>query len=74
VVTSTPGFQAAVYASDSVPSRIQDWHKVSPTLTVKREQAIQLDTAAQGFRNYLLWITELPEGGKATIKEIALKR
>jgi hypothetical protein len=74
VVTSTPGFTAAVYASDSVPSRIQDWHKVSGTLTVKREQRIQLDTARRGFRNYLLWITKLPESGKVAIKELALKR
>jgi serine/threonine-protein kinase len=74
VLTSTPGFEAAVYASDSVPSRIEDWHKVSVTLTVKREQAIQLDTAAQGFRNYLLWISELPDGGKVSVKELALKR
>jgi eukaryotic-like serine/threonine-protein kinase len=74
VVTSTPGFAAALYASDSVPSRLQDWHKVSPTVTVRREQAFQLDTAGQGFRNYLLWISALPEGGKATIKELALKK
>jgi hypothetical protein len=74
VVTSTPGFTAAVYASDSVPSRIQDWHKVSGTTTVKREQKIQLDTAGRGFRNYLLWITKLPEDGRVTIKELALKR
>jgi hypothetical protein len=74
VVTSTPGFTAAVYASDSVPSRIEDWDKVSGTLVVKREQAIQLDTANRGFRNYLLWVSQLPEGGKVTIKELALKR
>jgi serine/threonine-protein kinase len=74
VVTSTPGFTAAVYASDSVPSRIQDWHKVSGTVTVKREQRIQLDTARRGFRNYLLWITKLPEDGRVSIKELALKR
>jgi serine/threonine-protein kinase len=74
IVTSTPGFKAAVYASDSVPSRVQDWDKVSATVTVKREQQIQLDTAGQGFRNYLLWISELPEGGKASVKELALKR
>jgi serine/threonine-protein kinase len=73
VVTSTPGFQAAVYASDSVPGRVQDWDKVSRTVDVTRETQIQLDTAGQRFRNYLFWITELPEGGKASIKEIALK-
>ncbi len=74
VITSTPGFKAAVYASDSVPSRLQDWNKVSTTINVKREQEIQLDTARKGFRNYLLWISELPDGGKVTIKELALKR
>jgi eukaryotic-like serine/threonine-protein kinase len=74
VVTSTPGFRATVYASDSVPSRIQDWDKVSPTITAKREQKVPLDTAGKGFRNYLLWISELPEGGRVTIKELALKR
>jgi len=74
VVTSTPGFEAAVYASDSVPSRIRDWHKVSRTITAKRENAIQLDTAGQGMRNYLLWISKLPEDGKVSIKELALKR
>ena len=74
VLTSTPGFTAAVYASDSVPSRLGDWDKVSVTTTVKREQQIQLDTAKQRFRNYLLWISELPEGGKVTIKNLALKR
>jgi serine/threonine-protein kinase len=73
VVSSTPGFQAAVYASDSVPGRVRDWVKVSSTVDVSRETQIQLDTAGQRFRNYLFWITELPEGGKASIKEIVLK-
>jgi eukaryotic-like serine/threonine-protein kinase len=73
VVTSTPGFRAAVYASDSVPGRIRDWDKVSATLNVRQNQGIQLDTARQGFRNYLLWITRLPEDGQAVIKELGLK-
>jgi serine/threonine protein kinase len=74
IITSTPGFRAAVYASTSVPSRIKDWEKVSRTLTVKQDQKFTLDTARQEFRNYLLWIIELPEGGKAVIKELSLKR
>jgi serine/threonine protein kinase len=74
VVTSTPGFMGTVYASDSVPGRLQDWSKLSRTATVKRESAIQLDSAGRRFRNYLLWISELPEGGKVSIKELALKR
>jgi hypothetical protein len=74
VLTSTPGFKARVYASDSVPGSLSGWEKVSGTVTVKGEQAIQLDTASQRFRNYLLWISELPEGGRVTIKELGLKR
>jgi eukaryotic-like serine/threonine-protein kinase len=74
LVTSTPGFTAAVYASDSVPSRIERWTKVSRTVTVKENTEIQLDTARQELRNYLLWISELPEGGKAVVKELSLMR
>jgi eukaryotic-like serine/threonine-protein kinase len=74
LVTSTPGYTAAVYASDSVPSRIERWTKVSPNVRVKEEQAIRLNTARQEFRNYLLWISELPEGGKAVVKELSLQR
>jgi serine/threonine-protein kinase len=75
LVTSTPGFTGAVYASDSVPGRIEGWTKVSPTVRrVKENQAIQLDTAQREFRNYLLWISELPESGKAVVKELSLKR
>jgi eukaryotic-like serine/threonine-protein kinase len=74
LVTSTPGFSAAVYASDSVPSRIERWTKVSTNVRAKENQSIPLDTARQEFRYYLLWITELPEGGKAVVQELSLKR
>ena len=74
IVASKPGFKAAVYASDTIPNRIQQWKKVSRTVTVKREQAIQLDTARRPFRYYLLWISELPDGGQAAIKELSLKK
>jgi eukaryotic-like serine/threonine-protein kinase len=74
LVTSTPGFTAAVYASDSVPSRIERWTKVSPNAQAKENQAIPLDTARQEFRYYLLWISELPEAGKAVVQELSLKR
>jgi hypothetical protein len=74
LVTSTPGFTAAVYASDSVPSRIERWTKVSPNTRVRENQSIPLDTARQEFRNYLLWVSELPDGGKAVVKELSLKR
>jgi eukaryotic-like serine/threonine-protein kinase len=74
VVTSEPGWRAAVYASNSVPAGIGGWRKVSRTLRVKENQKFTLDTANQRFRNYLLWISELPEGGRAVIRELSLKR
>src|SRR5215204_2852673 len=33
LVTSTPGFRAAIYASNSVPAEIEGWKKLSRTIT-----------------------------------------
>ena len=74
LTTSKPGFEAAIYASNSVPGGIDGWDKVSRTLRVKQDQKFELDTARQRFRNYLVWITQLPEDGQATIKELSLKK
>jgi serine/threonine-protein kinase len=74
VRTSTPGFTAAVYAANDVPDDIDGWTKVSSDLTVAAEQEIPLDTVGQSFRYYLLWISQLPEDGKATVKELAVLR
>jgi serine/threonine-protein kinase len=74
LVTSTPGFRAAIYASNSVPAEIQGWKKLSRTVTVKQDQRFELDTALRKFRNYLIWISALPEGGKAVIRELSLKK
>jgi eukaryotic-like serine/threonine-protein kinase len=74
VSTSTPGFSAAVYAADDTPDDIDGWTKVSADTEVDQEEEIDLDTGGQRLRNYLLWITQLPEGGKATVKELVLLR
>ncbi len=72
VTTSTPGFTAAVYGANDVPDDIDGWTKLSSDLTIGAEQDIPLDTGGQSFRYYLLWITELPEDGKAAIKELSV--
>jgi len=72
VTTSTPGFTAAVYAANEVPEDIDGWTKVSSDRTIGAEQEIPLDTGGQSFRYYLLWIAELPEDGKATVKELSV--
>ena len=75
VVTSTPGFEAAVYgAPNGVPGTIGGWTKLSGTETVAENQRFQLDSAQRRFRYYLVWISKLPEGGKARIQELSLKR
>jgi serine/threonine-protein kinase len=74
LVTSTPGFRAAVYAANTVPGGIGGWTKVSATTTVRQDEKIPLDTASRRFRYYLVWITKLPESGKADIRELRLEK
>jgi hypothetical protein len=73
VVTSTPGFTAAVYAANTVPGGIRGWQRVSSIERVEQNQTFDLDVARMRFRYYLLWITELPEGGKVEIQELGLR-
>jgi eukaryotic-like serine/threonine-protein kinase len=74
LVTSTPGWRATIYASNSVPQSIRGWAQVSRSTKVGQDQSITLDTRGQRFGNYLVWITSLPPGNKATIAELSLKR
>src|SRR5215210_6545598 len=76
LVTATPGYQAKVYASNTVPDDItsKDWTPVSGAGKVKQDERIALDTARKEFRYYLVWITGLPPGNKADIRELALRR
>jgi serine/threonine-protein kinase len=74
LITSTPGFRAAVYASTSVPGELSGWDRVSRSTEVRQEERFDLDTASRKFRNYLLWVSLLPEGGRAVIKELSLKK
>jgi eukaryotic-like serine/threonine-protein kinase len=76
LVTSTPGFRAAVYASNTVPGSLRGWRKVSSTERVRERQVFQLDLGqGQEFQNYLVWISELPpDEGKAKIEELRLSQ
>jgi eukaryotic-like serine/threonine-protein kinase len=76
--TPTPGFQATLYvAASSIPSApppAGGWTKVSgENVVVGRDEKIQLDTAGNAYRRYLVWITKLPPGQQsAKISEILL--
>jgi eukaryotic-like serine/threonine-protein kinase len=72
LTTQTPGWDAEVYAANSVPADLDGWQKISGTTTVGETTRIQLDTGRQEFRYYLLWVASLPEGNKVAIPELKL--
>lgn len=78
VQTSTPGFDADVYVTDSaeLPEQVTDpaWSRVATITNARARQAVDLDTAGQRSRHVLLWVTRLPSGGQLEIREIALLR
>ena len=45
---------------------------MSPVENVEQDHTFRLKTKGRKFRNYLLWITELPEQNKAEIQELSL--
>ncbi|GAC1440587.1 MAG: hypothetical protein NVSMB51_20050 [Solirubrobacteraceae bacterium] len=77
--TPTPGFSAEIYVfKDRPPASSPAGGLGQPLASVhfvhSREQ-IQLDTARQAYRSYLVWITKLPPGAqRAQISEIVLFR
>jgi tRNA A-37 threonylcarbamoyl transferase component Bud32 len=73
VTTSTPGFSAAVYASDAMPTDIKGWTRISRDVRVAESQTIRFDHPGP-YRRYLLWITKLPSDNKAAIQELSLFR
>ena len=74
LATATPRFRAAVYASETVPANLRGWTSVSPVETVKQDHTFRIQTRGRLYRYYLLWISGLPEGGKAQVQELALLR
>ncbi|HVL30776.1 MAG TPA: protein kinase [Solirubrobacteraceae bacterium] len=78
--TPTPGFEATIYVARNEtpqsPPPSAGWTRVSrQAIAVRRRERIELDTAGNEFRRYLVWITKLPPGEKgARISEILLFR
>ena len=67
----------AVYVAKAgpVPASIDGWTRVAPIPSAKTSQRVDLDTAGNRFRYYLVWITKLPPGAnKVEISEIRLFR
>ena len=75
LVSSIPGWDAEVRASDSIPERIGGWRVVGRTRAVAQVERIPLDTRGRKYRNYLVWITRVADEEKqAAISELALRR
>jgi serine/threonine-protein kinase len=74
LVTATPGFKAAVYASETVPPKLGGWTRVSPVRSVKQDHTFRLKTDERVYRYYLLWISELPDDGEVEVQELSLLR
>jgi putative peptidoglycan lipid II flippase len=77
IMDSTPGFTATIYARNSVPPlRWPDpgWVKVSATEVIGTNTLVALQTGAQAYDYYLLWITSLGGHEQLSIAEMTLYR
>jgi serine/threonine-protein kinase len=73
LVAGTPGFKAAVYASETVPPNLKNWARLTPVRRVKEDFTFRFNTHGRKYRNYLLWISELPpDKEKAQVQEMSL--
>ena len=65
ILTSTPGWNAQFYASDSTPSPTAwpgNWVQVGSANDIHNNQTIALDAGRVPHRYWLAWITKLPPG------------
>jgi hypothetical protein len=74
LVTATPGFRAAVYGSETVPANLRGWTRFTPVESVGEDHTFRMRPRGRSYRYYLLWISELPEDGKAEVQELSLLR
>ena len=74
VITDTPGFEAEVYAANSIPAGIEGWRKVAERTTLAESDRIRIDTSGRRYRYYLVWIVSLGEESNASILELTLQQ
>ncbi len=78
ISTPRPGWTGKVYAARTqVPTKLpsEGWVELAPIDADSGRVRIDLDTAGQDFRYYLIWITGLPEGEESVeISEVVLFR
>jgi eukaryotic-like serine/threonine-protein kinase len=77
ILTPTKGWDGAVYVAKggSPPTSVTGWTRLGVIKSAKSSTRLDLDTAGNRFRYYLVWITKLPpEKDKVEISEIRLWR
>jgi eukaryotic-like serine/threonine-protein kinase len=76
ILTPTKGWAGSIYVAKKgpAPSSIDGgWQKLGDIPSAKASQRVDLDTAGNRFRYYLVWITKLPPGADhVQISEIRL--
>ncbi|MFL5845568.1 MAG: protein kinase domain-containing protein [Solirubrobacteraceae bacterium] len=73
--TPTPGWSGEVFvAKDAVPKDFPgDWISLGKITDAQRKTSLDLDTAGNPYRYYLVWITKLPpESERVELSEIDL--
>jgi tRNA U38,U39,U40 pseudouridine synthase TruA len=62
-----------VYASETVPANLKGWSRLTPIRRVNEDFSFRFSTRGHKYRNYLLWISELPpDKEKAQVNELSL--
>ena len=77
ILTSTPGWNAQFYASDTTPSPTTwpgDWVQVGSANDIQNDAIIPLNAGGVPHRYWLVWITKLPPGGEHVGLKLALYR
>jgi eukaryotic-like serine/threonine-protein kinase len=77
VYTTTAGFNAVIYATNTAPNPYKfithDWQRVGAKDDVATNQTLPLSTGGKDYRYYLFWITTLPPGNNyISVNEIKL--
>jgi hypothetical protein len=78
IVTPTKGWHGEVYVArngSGPPQDVSKWQKLGTFTADTAKTKVDLDTATNRYRYYLVWITKLPPGQeKVAISEIRLFR
>ncbi|MGZ6642270.1 MAG: protein kinase domain-containing protein [Solirubrobacteraceae bacterium] len=78
VSTPTPGWAGGIYVAKGgagVPKGIGGWTRLADIPSAKGHNRLNLDTAGNRYRYYLVWITKLPPNAdRVKISEVRLYR